>query len=187
MMKHTLATLSLAALSAAASAQGYGVLSVGMSKHSVDCGGTTSCDKSGTAYKILGGYKFTPLIAGEIGYFDFGKSTLKVGSDSLDVKVSGFGAGVALHGNLSPSWTAVGRLGLAQMKTKLTASVAGVGSGSDSDDNANLYGGLGIGYRVSNNVTIDGAWDFSRGEYKKNGLDESGNVNAFSLGLTFSF
>jgi opacity protein-like surface antigen len=75
---------------------------------------------------------------------------------------------------------------LAQVKTKLTAS-AGGGSASDSDDNANLYGGLGVGYRVTKNATVDAAWDFSRGKYDKNGLDESGSVNAFSVGMTFSF
>jgi opacity protein-like surface antigen len=72
------------------------------------------------------------------------------------------------------------------VKTKLSASLSGV-SASDSDDNANLYGGLSIGYRVTKNVTVDAAWDFTRGKYERNGLDESASVNAFSLGMTFWF
>src|SRR5215831_17635449 len=164
-MKHTLAALALTTFSALASAQVYGVVSAGVSNHSVDCSGTTSCDKSGTAYKVLGGFKFTPNIAGEVGYFDFGKSTLKAGTDSLEVKVNSWGVGAAFHGDFSPNWTGVARLGLAQVKTKLTATVAGLGSASDSDDNAALYGVLGIGYRVTKNVSIDAAWDFTHGKY----------------------
>jgi len=186
MKKHALAALATLVFSAAASAQVYGVVSAGVSKHDVDCAGTTSCDDSGTAYKIMGGYKFTPNLAAEVGYLDFGKSKATVGPAALDIKVSGFGAGVALHGDFSPTWTGVARLGLAQVKTKLSASLQGV-SASDSDDNTNLYGGLGVGYRVSKSVTVDAAWDFTRGKYEKNGLDESANVNAFSLGMTFSF
>jgi hypothetical protein len=186
MKKHALAALVTLALSTAASAQVYGVVSAGVSKHDVDCSGTTTCDDSGTAYKILGGYKFMPNIAGEVGYMSFGKSKATVGAASLDVEVSGFGAGVAFHGDFSPTWTGVARLGLSQVKTKLSASLQGV-SASDSDDNANLYGGLGIGYRVTKNATVDAAWDFTRGKYERNGLNESGSVNAFSLGMTFGF
>jgi OmpA-OmpF porin, OOP family len=186
MKKLALVALATLAFSAAASAQVYAVVSAGVSQHDVDCSGTTSCDKSGTAFKIMGGYKFMPNLAGEVGYMDFGKTKVSVGSTNLDINVSGFGAGVAFHGDFSPNWVGVARLGLAQVETKLTASVPGA-SASDSDDNANVYGGLSIGYRVSKSVSIDAAWDFTRGKYNKNGLDESGNVNAFSLGMTFSF
>jgi OmpA-OmpF porin, OOP family len=187
MKRNSLIAVAALAFSAAASAQTYGVVSAGASRHSIDCAGATTCDRSGSAFKLLGGYKFTSQVAGEAGYFDYGKSNVSGGSASLGVKVNGFGAGVAFHGDFSPNWTGVARLGIAQLKTKLDASMAGVGFLSDSDNNVALYGGLGVGYRISKMVTIDGAWDFTRGKYDKNGLSESGGVNAFSLGVTFSF
>jgi OOP family OmpA-OmpF porin len=188
MKKHVLLAAAALALSGAASAQVYGVVSAGVSKLKVDCDGAQVCDRSDTAFKVLGGYKFTPNVAMEAGYMSFGKAKIRDSGDSVDVGVTGFGIGAAFHQDFATNWNFVARLGLAQVKTKLDLNISGVGSGSDSDSNAQLYGGLGVGYKLSKQVSIDAAWDFSKGKYNKDGLDlGSGNVNAFSLGLTFGF
>ena len=188
MKKHVLLAAAALALSGAASAQTYATVSFGSSNIKLDCAGAEVCDKSDAAFKLLGGYKFTPNVAAEVGYMSFGKAKIRDAGESLDVGVTGVGVGVAFHQDLSANWNFVGRLGLAQMKTKLDASIAGLGSGSDSDSNAQLYGGLGVGYKINKQVSIDGAWDFTKGKYNKDGLDlGSGNVNAFSIGLTFAF
>lgn len=177
------AAIAALMFSAAASAQGYAVVSVGSSKLNVDCTGTTSCDDSGTGFKLLGGYKFQPNMAVELGYFDFGKATATVGALAAENKNSAFGAGIAFHHNISPNWPIVARLGIAQVKTTISGSFPGFGSASDSESNAALYGGVGIGYRLSPTVSIDGTWDFSKSEYG----GETGNINVFSVGLTFWF
>jgi OOP family OmpA-OmpF porin len=188
MKKHLLAALAVLSFSAAAGAQtAYGVVSAGVSKSSFDCLGAPSCDKSDTAFKLIGGYRFMPNLAGEIGYFDFGKQKLSGGGASLEYKNSAFGIGVAYLQDLTPNWNFVGRVGVAQMKTKVNGSAPGIGSASDSDNNTTLYGGLGVGYKLSKNISIDGSWDFSRGKYNKNGVNESGGLNALSLGVTFGF
>jgi OmpA-OmpF porin, OOP family len=188
MKKQVLLAVAALALSGAASAQVYGVVSAGVSKLKIDCDGAQVCDKSDTAFKLLGGYKFTPNVAVEAGYMTFGKAKIRDAGASVDVGVTGFGIGAAFHQDFAADWNFVARLGLAQMKTKLDASVPGVGSGSDKDSNAQLYGGLGVGYKITKQLSIDAAWDFSKSKYNKDGLDlGSGNVNAFSLGLTFGF
>jgi OOP family OmpA-OmpF porin len=185
--KHLIA-LAVLAVSTAASAQNlYGVVSAGVSKLSFDCGTAPSCDKTDTAFKLLGGYKFAPNWAGEIGYMDFGKAKLSGGGANLDIKVNGFGGGVAYHQDIAPAWNFVARLGIAQMKTKLSGSAPGIGSASESDSNIEPYLGLGVGYKLSKTVSIDGAFDYSKGKFNKLGIDESGNANAFSVGLTFGF
>jgi OOP family OmpA-OmpF porin len=186
MKKQMLTALAVLTFSAAASAQMYGSASVGVSKHDIDCNGAASCDDTGTAFKVLGGYKFMPNLAAELGYFDYGKVKASGGGASLDAKTTAYGAGVAYHLAFSPDWTGVGRLGAARVKTKLDATLGGL-SGSDSDSNTELYGGLGVGYRLSSTVTIDGAWDFTKSKYSKNGIDESWNINVFSVGVTFGF
>ena len=158
------------------------MISAGTSRHDVDCEGAATCDKSGTAFKLLGGYKFRPNLALEGGYMSFGKSKFADSGASLNLTVSGFGVGGAFHQDLAKDWNFVARLGLAQMKTKADATL-GTASGSDSESNAQLYGGLGLGYKLNKQVSIDAAWDFSKGEY----ANQKGNVNAFSLGLTFDF
>lgn len=73
------------------------------------------------------------------------------------------------------------------MKTKISGSVDGAGSGSESDKNTTFYGGLGVGYKISKALSIDAAWDISRSKFKKLDVDESGTINVFSVGLTLGF
>lgn len=190
MKTQILTALAALTLSTAASAQFYGGASVGISRFSADCSGTSTCDKTDTAFKLMGGYKFTPLVAAEVGYFDFGKSKASLGSVNSDLKLNGFGIGAAFHADFASNWTGVARLGVAQMKTKLTGRQGAV-SLSESDNNATLYGGLGVGYRLNKQTTIDGAWDFSKAKFNKNffgvPIDDSSSVNALSVGVTFSF
>lgn len=187
MKVQVLTALAALALSTAASAQLYGVVSAGISRLDVDCTGASSCDKSGTGIKLLGGYRFMPNLAAEVGYFDYGKAKAAAPGITGDIKNTAFGGGVAYHLDLAPSWNAVGRLGVAQVKTKISGTVSGLGSASDSDSNTALYGGLGVGYKLNRNLSIDGAWDFSKSKYNKNGVDESGNINVFSVGVTYGF
>jgi opacity protein-like surface antigen len=106
---------------------------------------------------------------------------------TLRIGVSGFGGGIAVRADMSPAWVLSARLGVASLDTKLDASLAGVGSGSDTDSNVALYAGLGLGYRLQRNLTVDLSFDTSKGKYDKNGVSTSGNVSAFSVGLTFDF
>jgi OmpA-OmpF porin, OOP family len=186
MKKQVLLAAAALAVSGAAAAQTYGVVSIGSSKHDLGCDSTnsTSCDESGSAFKLLGGYRLAPNFAIEGGYMSFGKSKARDANldFGLDVKIDGFGIGGAFHHDLTPNWNFVARLGLAQMKSKATATVSGL-SATDSDSSAQLYGGLGIGYKLTKQMSIDGAWDFGRAKTGGEKLD----VNAYSIGLTFAF
>jgi hypothetical protein len=187
MRKQALIGLAALTVCAAASAQVYGVVSVGTSRLDTDCTGIANCDKSGTAFKLLGGYKFMPNLAGELGYFDFGKAKASDSTMSLNVKTTAFGGGVAYHQDLARDWNFVARLGVASVKTKVGASVVGAGSGSDSDSNAQAYYGLGVGYKLNKDMSLDLAWDGTRTKFSSGGLSASDNVYALSVGLTFGF
>jgi OOP family OmpA-OmpF porin len=182
MNKQVLLAAAALALSGAASAQTYGVISAGTSQHDVDCTGIASCDKSGSAFKVLGGLRFRPNFALEGGYLSFGKSKASDSGLSADVTVNGFGIGGAFHHDFSANWNFVARLGVAQMKTRYSETFGG-STFSDSDSKAKLYGGLGVGYKLTRQMSLDAAWDFGQGEI----FGEKGDVNAYSLGVTFSF
>jgi OOP family OmpA-OmpF porin len=184
-MNKLLIAAGLLAATFAAQAQTYVTGSVGMSRHDVDCAGASTCDKSGSAFKLMGGYKFSPVLAGEFGYMDFGKSKAADSQATVRIGVSGFGGGLAVRADMSPTWVLTARLGLASLDTKLDASLVGVGSGSDTDNNRSLYAGLGRGYRLQQNLSLDLSFDSSKGKYDKNGVSTSGNVSAFSVGLTY--
>lgn len=187
MKTQTLVATALLAFAAATSAQTYGVLSVGSAKLNVDCTGVATCDKTDTAIKLIGGYKFMPNLAVELGYFDFGKAKATDGGVSAEIGNTAIGLGLAYHQDLAPNWNFVARLGVAQMKTKISGTIVGLGSGSESDNNITAYGGLGVGYKFTKSLSLGAAWDFSKSKFNKDGLDESGNINAYGVNLMFEF
>lgn len=187
MKKQALFGIAALFLSAAASAQAYVSVSAGTARLDADCGGVAVCDKSGNAFKLLGGYRFMPNLAAEFGVLSFGKARFADAAGSLTITTTAVGGGIAFRQDLSKDWNFVARLGLASVKTKLEASSTALGSGGDSDNNVLPYLGLGVGYKLSKDVSLDAAWDFSKSKYDKNGTNESGNVNAISVGVTFGF
>jgi len=87
-MKKILIAVTVAAaalVSTSAMAQAYVSADVGIGHASVDCSGTTSCDKNGTSFKVTGGYKLGYGFAAEFGYIDFGKA--KTSGTDFDAKV----------------------------------------------------------------------------------------------------
>jgi len=187
MKKQSTIALATLAFCAAAAAQPYGLVSVGTSRLNADCSGVASCDKTGTGFKLMGGYKFAPNWAGELGYFDYGKAKASDAGVSAEIRNSAFGLGLAFHQDLATDWNAVARFGLSRVKTKITGSISGLGSGSDSDNNTAAYLGLGVGYKLSKTMSLDAAWDLTKSKFNKDGIDESGNINVISIGLTFGF
>lgn len=189
-MRRTALSISAAAalmLSSAAFAQGYVGIGGGATKGNYDCAGTITCDTTSTGYKLFGGYKVSPNWGAELNYFNFGKgkATFSDGESGViagEIKATGFGAGVAIFGQLAPDWSGVARLGIASTKAK--GSVAeGAISASISESSTNPYFGLGVSYALSKAATLDGAIDFSKVKFS----GDSANVRMLSIGVTFGF
>src|SRR5262245_48286182 len=74
----------------------YGLASIGVSNTSGDdvdamCDGAPKCEKRDTAFKLLGGYKFAPEAAIELGYWNFGKASASGGPLRIDVEAVAVG------------------------------------------------------------------------------------------------
>lgn len=181
-----LAAAGALALSASASAQGYIGASVGRTSLSSDCTGLASCDKSGTGGKIFAGYSFLPYLGAEVAYLNFGKARAVADVAgtlvNAEIKTSGIGAGLAMRGDLAPSWNAFARLGVARMTADVSGSALGVAV-SEKDRTTQAYFGLGVGYALSKVVSIDASADFSRSKFE----GESSNVRMLGVGLTAKF
>ncbi len=187
MKKQPAIALAIVAFCAAATAQPYGLVSAGASRLSVDCEGVPFCDKTDVGSKVMAGYRFTPHWAAELGYFDFGKAKAGDGEISATIGNTAVGLGMAFHQKLGTDWNLVARLGAARVKTKLSGSVAGLGSASLTDRNTQAYAGLGVGYMLSTSTAVDLAWDYTRSQFRQDDLDESGSVHVISVGLSFGF
>jgi len=156
---------------------------IGQGHINFDCSGIPSCSNSNTGFKLYGGYNFTPAIAGEVVYFDFGKSHASdnLGSE-LNLKASAVGLGVAFGGKFTPQWSGVARLGVADVRMKADATV-GVLTGSRSESSTQAYAGVGVAYEVSKGLSITADIDVSRGKI----ASESGDLRLISVGLNKSF
>lgn len=182
--------LAAAALVAgqAALAQGYMGIAGGRSHINIGCEGADSCDKTDTGWKLYGGWRWPSGLAVEVGYFDWGKargsgSDPTIGTGTLEVHGTGFGAGVAYFMPLTTAWNCVGRLGVARNTGKTTATLNGL-SASGTYHSTEPYVGAGGGYSVGNTMTITVEADFSRLTYAP---DEKARTQLLSLGARWSF
>lgn len=170
-------------LSFNALAQGYVSAAVGPSDADIDCTGAATCDKTSTAVKLVGGYRFGSNFSGELGYMDLGKATASGSGISVEMKASALMLGVAYQAQLSPTWGANFRLGVASVKTRISGTVSGLGSASDSETNTVPYVGVGVNYAVSKNVKLEFGADFTRAEYD----GEKSDVRAVTFGVRYDF
>jgi hypothetical protein len=187
MNKKLVAALAVLVFGGAAQAQGYVAGSVGHAQVSLNCSASTSCDKSDTAYRLIGGWEFAPGWAAEIAYYDYGEGQAANGAISGTVHNTALALGAAYTQDLAPDWSVSVRAGLASVNTGLSGTAGGVASNSDSDRNVRLVGGLGVGYKLRPDLTLDVGLDFGHAKYDKNGVSTSGRITLLSLGLKFKF
>lgn len=188
--------LAAAALALPASAQrvdasnAYLGVSLGQAKYGDVCSGLSgfTCDDKDTAFRIFGGYQFTPNLAVELGYADLGSAAFR-----------GTSGGVAITGNeeftafdlvgvaswpIGTAFYVYGKLGLYHGEVTATAvgTLGGVSSrGSASDSGTDFTFGLGAGFDVSRNVGLRLEWQ------RYNGFSDADNLDVFSLGLLYRF
>lgn len=169
-MKKILLAAALVATSGLASAQGYAGALIGLSKLSARC--TVSCDTSDTGFKVYGGYEVMPNLSVEVAYTDFGKFSNAAGY--AQIKTNAVSVAAAYRIPFDASFSGVGRLGVANVKSKWTG-----GSGSK----ARLYGGVGLDYALSKDIKVVGGIDFTQAEV--NG--ESGGIYLVGVGAQVGF
>jgi OOP family OmpA-OmpF porin len=175
-------------LAAGAWAQGYIGASAGLSKiESNFCEGLSACDKEDTGFKLVGGFELAPNFALEAAYFDLGKATGSIplggfGSASVSGKADGYGLFAVGMAPLTNQFSIHGRVGIASIKSKLSASLAGF-SNSESERNENVAFGFGAAFALNKNASIRAEWD----RFKTEVQDAKSDVDLFSLGAVFRF
>lgn len=183
MNKHVLAfALVASTFGPAAMAQNYFFGAVGSSEVDFDCQGLSVCDTKGIAVKL--GYGFD--IGGwavELGYADFGKAEIAFGTVSGTAKAAGPTLAAAWQAQLSDNWGLALRAGVGYLKTTISGTVVGVGSGSESEWNAAPYIGLGVNYALTKSTKLELGADFTKGEFD----DEKADLRALTIGARFAF
>ncbi len=190
MKRPTVIALVLVALCSTvrtASAQPYVTAAGGVGRNDVECTPARTCEKDDVAFKVLGGYRLAPWIAGEAVYLDFGAAR-KAGPVNEDIYgTTMFGGGVALHANFA-SWTLTARVGAARVTNE--RGTVWLVSNPPSPSSATTpklmpYGGAAIGYRFSRYVGLAVAFDITRSKWERSdGATLEWNAGAATVGVT---
>ena len=191
MKTSTVGALILVALGSApriTSAQPYATVAVGAGQNDVECTTSRTCEKTDVAFKLLGGYRIAPWIAGEAVYLDFGaarKASL-IGEDSYGT--SAFGGGVAFHGNFA-SWTLTARVGAARVASErgitFVPQITTPSPSSVTTAELRPYGGAALGYRFSKYVALAVGVDVTKSRWERSdGASLEWNAGAVTAGLT---
>lgn len=183
MKKLAIAIATLASLlSTSAMAGGYVGAGVGASHINVDCTGIASCDDTGTGGKVYGGYEFGGGFGAELGYVNFGKAKAADAGLTADIKVDGFYAAAAFRAPLGQDFGLTARLGVASLKTKISASMGGF-SGSDDETHTDAFFGIAGDYAITKNLKIELSADFSKAKFDT----EKASVRSINAGIRFDF
>jgi opacity protein-like surface antigen len=177
-----LVSVSALLLSGGAMAQGYVSFAAGQSKFVDTCSGISSCDDTGTALKVVGGYSIAEVFSLELGYLNFGKAKAFAFGANAEASASAVTLGGAFKANFTPDFAVHARLGIASVKTKVTTTSSFFNS-SASETKAKAYYGLGLSYAVSREVAVEAGIDASKAELQ----GAKNDVRAITVGARFSF
>jgi OOP family OmpA-OmpF porin len=145
----------------------------------------SSGDDNATAYKLQVGYQINQNLAVEGGYVDGGKfsynATATAPNTPITANAKATGWNLVAVGilPLDNQFSALGKIGIADVRTSATATIAGV-SASGSASKTDLAYGLGAKYDVTNAVFLRGDWD----SYKP---DSGKRSNVWTVGVGYKF
>ncbi|AMC36668.1 porin [Janthinobacterium sp. B9-8] len=183
MKKNILASLVLSTLIASpVFAEGFYIgADLGSSNMSADVN-NQNLDKNNTAWGINGGYKFSPYLAAELGYRDFGKAEENYyGIASASLKAKAVQASVLASYPFNDAFSVFGRLGLASIKLTAEAKsdLIGYSTSSEETETKGLFG-IGAQYAFNKNLSL-------RAEYNQYAKIEDLKLSTFTIGANYSF
>jgi len=186
--KHIFSTMALAAAAAglplSASAQAYVGAGLGSSDARDFCRDLTDCDKSGSTWRVFGGWRFSRHLAAELAYVDLGRFTHNVAGTRTRVEADGPEA--TLLAIYQASQVSIfGKVGAYYANTK--AAVEGATSTSTKEKNGGLTYGLGLQYDFTGGLGARLEWQHYAKVGDTNTTGSGLDINAFTLSVLYRF
>jgi predicted porin len=159
---------------------------VGADRGRVECVDSFSCDSSSGHWKVFAGYRWGEAFELQAVYFDAGRfkggGTTPLGTEFGGAfEVRGIGLTGGYRWAFSPSWSLVGRAGLASVRTRFDYADATVSSVSKTNVQPLL--GLGLAYAVTPAVRLSLDYDVSRFKVHT----DRGSLQMLGLSAQYSF
>lgn len=140
-----------------------------------------SCDDKSTAIKVFGGYSVNANFAAEIGYTDFGKVDVSLGSRTADAKASAVEALAVGSYGITQKLSLYGKAGLYRAAVK---GGSNFGFSAESTNN-DLTFGAGVLFSFTPSIAARAEWqryqDVGGGDVGKSDID------VISLGVLYRF
>jgi OOP family OmpA-OmpF porin len=201
---HKLATLALIASAATvASAEGAYVLGeVSRSQASVDgssfdnqlsgsgaTGLSSSTSGNSNRWRLQGGYRFSPNLAIEGGYIDFGKGSYQAayggGTASGTVKAAGLDAAALYSLPVSSTVSVFGKAGIVAARVNSSLTAAAPGGSTDSSDTV-IRPLIGIGTEVALTEKVSLRLDYDHVSGLSSGAGKM-SADMVSMGVGYKF
>lgn len=193
-MKRILLAATLVALTGMAGAEMTSFrigATVGSARIDMDCSDSTTCDKSGTSFKIYGDMRLTDMWSVEAGYMKLGqlKTTDFDPNDSTTseskVTVTAPYLALAARVGIIPDLNGVVRVGLARVRTQLRVTEPTIPVNEKiAQIKVKPYVGLGLEYTIQPNLQAVAGADFTQAEVSEL---VTGTVRSFNLGVQYGF
>ena len=153
----------------------YAAFDIGQSDAKDGCNGVpvgVSCKKTDTAYRLAGGYQFTPMWGAEVSYADLGKVTASGLVAGVPVSAELKSTSLQLAGTgtfpISGAFSVIGKLGIARTDVKPSGSALGITVGLPTTVSTKAAYGIGVQYDFTKNIS-------ARAQYED--LGKVGDVN----------
>lgn len=162
----------------------YGAASIAITEvPGYECQGAVICQHNKAGGKVFGGWRFTPNLAAEVGYYYMGRfQSTKDGKiaatavSSRSLRNRGLSVGIDWSGELLGVLTQHIRFGLAHVTTDGTVSYGNGTTKTIHEGDTKPYVGLGLSYQFNDYVRFYQSYDYLR---NKNGE----HFHLFSMGL----
>ena len=158
----------------------------GVDRGRVDCVSSFPCDRSGSHFKLTGGYGFgngwdAQLVYLHGGNFQGGDPIPGGGEFGGTFRVDGVGLSAGYRVDIANDWSVVARLGASSMRTRFAYANALLPDVSKTT--VQPLAGIGIGYQVTPSVRLGIDYDVTRFKvYTKNG-----SLRMLGVAAQFSF
>lgn len=185
-LRGLLASSLLCGAGAAAAADFSIGAGAGSDKGKGRCVDAFACDRNDAHWKLFAGLPLAGAFEVQAVVFDAGRfkggDTTPLGSEfGGRFEVSGAGLTGGYRWAIAPSWSLVGRLGVAAVRTRFDYADATVGSASETT--AQPLTGLGVAYALTPSVRLSLDYDLTRFKVHKS----HGSLQMLGLAVQTSF
>jgi hypothetical protein len=163
----------------------------GASHVSLACADDASCDRSGTAWKIYGGFQWANHTGGELIYEDFGRASAgglgALGVTDATVRPRALGLAAVWAPELVGGLSGKVKVGVSTARARLQADAGGVAVDDDRRTFAHWWLAAGLAWRLAPRWDLTADWDWTRAGVRNDDHKQTYDVGALSVGAAWHF